>query len=155
NAIQLLFDLRDLDGVGTASRRILRFSEEGPITFEMLRAVAANMMSDISRGNWQSIYGMGEVFQDMIRQGNGVDQIREAVAEDHEFCGDLRALFVTLQRTAIPVMTTIVRTLYEGHEKNPRVATLLEFLSKIEGDYYKLTDALEIIFDGEWAAKIP
>lgn len=133
--LQRIIPLLALD-LKTASRPLFRSL---PVEFEKFRAVPNNIMSDISRLCWVTLYGTGAMMEELT---NNLDLTKQMIAEDVEFRSDVESLILALQRADVPRVVAIVRSVY-----GERIGKLEEILSKIEKDYQKLYIALNKLND--------
>ncbi|GEM_PF-4357023 len=133
--LQKIIPLLALD-LKTASRPLFRSL---PVEFEKFRAVPNNIMSDVSRLCWVTLYGTGAMMEELT---DNFDLTKQMIAEDVEFRSDVESLILALQRADVPRVVAIVRAVYgEG------IGKLEEILSKIESDYQKLYIALNKLND--------
>lgn len=135
--LQRVIPLHALD-LKTASRPLFRSL---PVKFEKFRAVPNNIMSDVSRLCWVSLYGTGAMLEELTSDKN-LELTKRMIKEDPEFQTDLDSLVLALQRADVPRVIAVIRAVY-GEE----IGELEGILQKIEKDYLKLYTAINKLKD--------
>lgn len=117
----------------TASRPLFRSL---PVEFEKFRAVPNNIISDVSRLCWVTLYGTGSMLEELTKEEN-FELTKRMIEEDLEFRSDLESLILALQRADVPRVIAMARAVYGDN-----IGELGKILEKIDEDYKKLYVAI-------------